>query len=166
MANRLGISMGEVFRDAQAGYDLKQRKEARKVNPVMQELRGKAATGDIDAGRQLLALDPAGAPAFLSAVSAMDKKQLDMAKANTDQIGKMSAFVLQGATPEDQEQRYQTVRANLPKDVASTLPEEYNPQFVELSLAKAMAMDKILENPKSISVGDQDVVYKGGSRSY
>lgn len=131
-------------------------------NTLLTGLRQKAVTGDIGAQQQLLALDPKGGADFIDAVSKMDEKQLAATKRSTDEIGKLSAYVLNGATPEEQASRYQVMLRNVDPSVAQRLPENYDRQFMEFSMAKATAMDKLLENPKLIKIGDQDVTYQRG----
>jgi hypothetical protein len=122
-------------------------------------LRGKAVAGDVSAQQQLLAVDPEGGAQFMDAVGKMDQTQLDNAKRSVDEMGKLSAFVSNSKTPE---KAYQTMRAGVSPDIQAKLPEQYDPNFIQMSLTKAMAMDKILENPKAISVGTEDVVYQRG----
>ncbi|WP_375180693.1 hypothetical protein, partial [Enterococcus rotai] len=92
----------------------------------------------------------------------MDDRKLKATQRSVDEMGQLAGYVLQGKTPEEQARRYQLMYQGVSPEVQSKLPEQYDPQFMELSLSKAMAMDKLLENPKAIQVGGEDVVYKGG----
>lgn len=150
-----------ALRLKQAERQEQQAPEMQKRQNALTGLRQKAATGDADSQRQLLALDPEGGAKFIDAVSKMDKSQLDRTKNTVDEIGRMSATVL-NAKPERQATLYQQMLSMLPDDARSKMPSEFDPDFMQLSLSKATAMDKILENPKAIRLGDQDVVYKQG----
>lgn len=174
-----GVDVGRAYAQAEnikgartqnklSALKLKQAERQEQQAPEMQKrqnaltgLRQKAATGDADSQRQLLALDPEGGAKFIDAVSKMDKSQLDRTKNTVDEIGRMSATVL-NAKPERQATLYQQMLSMLPDDARSKMPSEFDPDFMQLSLSKATAMDKILENPKAIRLGDQDVVYKQG----
>lgn len=135
---------------------------ATKRQNVLTDLRSKSATGDTDAQQQLLSVDPEGAPSFIEAVSKMDDRKIEATKKTVEEIGQLSAYVLQGSTTEEQQRRYALMRKGVGADVQSKLPEAYDPQFMEMSLTKATAMDKILENPKAVNLGGEDILYKGG----
>lgn len=130
-------------------------------NKMLVGLRQKAVTGDRDAQNQLLALDPKGGAEFIQAISKMDNAQLEKTKQSVEDVGRMSATVL-NAPPERQASLYQQMLSMLPEASRSKMPTEFDPDFMQLSLSKATAMDKILENPKAIQVGGEDVVYKQG----
>lgn len=183
-ANQYGIDLGEIYRTTAAvkgararnrladlqlqetEREIKERPEkerkALERKNILTGLRQKAVAGDENAAQQLLALDPEGGATFIDAVSKMDERKRKAAQRSVDEMGQLSAYVLQGSTPEEQERRYQVVYQGVSPDVQAKLPEQFNPQFMELSLSKAMAMDKILENPKAIQVGGEDVVYQQG----
>lgn len=183
-ANQYGIDLGEIYRTTAAvkgararnrladlqlqetEREIKERPEkerkALERKNILTSLRQKAVSSDENAAQQLLALDPEGGASFIDAVSKMDERKRKAAQRSVDEMGQLSAYVLQGSTPEEQELRYQVVYQGVSPDVQAKLPEQFNPQFMELSLSKAMAMDKILENPKAIQVGGEDVVYQQG----
>lgn len=183
-ANRFGIDVGQLYstvenvkgartRNKMAGMELataerlEEERPARELatknrNMMVSDLQQKSASGDANAQQQLLSLDPEGAPSFLDAVSKMDDRKIAATKKTVDEIGQMSAYVLQGKSPEEQQRRYSLMRKGVSPDIQSKLPENYDPQFVELSLSKSMAMDKILENPKAITLGGENILYKGG----
>lgn len=183
-ANQYGIDLGEIYKTTAAvkgaraknrladlelqetEREIKERPEkerkALERKNILTGLRQKAVAGDENAAQQLLALDPEGGATFIDAVSKMDERKRKAAQRSVDEMGQLSAYVLQGSTPEEQERRYQLMYQGVSPDVQAKLPEQFNPQFMELSLSKAMAMDKILENPKAIQVGGEDVVYQQG----
>lgn len=184
MANAYGMNLGNVYKNIEsikgartqnalselnlseqkrviAERPEKERKERERQN-MLTGLRGGSVAGDKSAQQQLLAVDPEGGAKFMEAVNSMDDRQLEAVKRSVDEMGKLSAFVVQGSTPEEQKRRYLTMRAGVAPDVQATLPKEYSPEFMQMSLTKSMAMDKILENPKSLSVGTEDVVYRQG----
>jgi hypothetical protein len=177
MANQYGINLGEVYRTAEAVKgartqnrlnDLKLQETERQIKerPMRQNMlsqaRAGAVSGDESAQQQLLVLDPEGGPKFLEAVSKMGTRRMEQTKKIVDETGRLSAYVLQGETPEEQARRYQVMYNGVSPEVQKNLPPEYNKNFVEVSMAKATAMDKILENPKSVRFGGQDILYKGG----
>jgi len=155
-----GLKLGEMEREI-AERPAKEAAAAERKN-VLTGLRQKAVGGDVSAQQQLLALDPEGGATFIDAVTKMDDRKLKATQRSVDEMGQLAGYVLQGKTPEEQARRYQLMYQGVSPEVQSKLPEQYDPQFMELSLSKAMAMDKLLENPKAIQVGGEDVVYKAG----
>lgn len=183
-ANQYGIDLGEIYRTKAAveGARTQNKLSGLKLGEMEREiaerpakeaaaterknmltgLRQKAVGGDVSAQQQLLALDPEGGATFIDAVTKMDDRKIKATQRSVDEMGQLAGYVLQGKTPEEQARRYQLMYQGVSPEVQSKLPEAFDPQFMEMSLSKAMAMDKILENPKSIQVGGEDVVYKGG----
>ena len=183
-ANQYGIDLGDLYRTTEAvkGARTQNRLSQLQLDETEREiadrpakeaaalerknlltgLRQKAVGGDVSAQQQLLALDPEGGATFIDAVTKMDDRKLKATQRSVDEMGQLSGYVLQGKTPEEQARRYQLMYQGVSPEVQSKLPEQYDPQFMELSLSKAMAMDKLLENPKAIQVGGEDVVYKAG----
>lgn len=183
-ANQYGIDLGEIYRTKAAveGARTQNKLSGLKLGEMEREiaerpakevaaterknmltgLRQKAVGGDVSAQQQLLALDPEGGATFIDAVTKMDDRKLKATQRSVDEMGQLAGYVLQGKTPEEQARRYQLMYQGVSPEVQSKLPEQYDPQFMELSLSKAMAMDKLLENPKAIQVGGEDVVYKAG----
>lgn len=182
-ANRFGIDVGELYRDkenikgartrnkmaslelGEAERVIEQRpiKEAaaKKRNAMLTGLRQKAVTGDDSAQRQLLAIDPEGGASFINAVLKMDDRNIESARRKVDEMGQMSATII-NAAPEKQARLYQQMLTTLPPEAVAKMPKDLDLNFLEVSLSKALAMDKILENPKSIQVGGEDVVYQRG----
>lgn len=182
-ANRFGIDIGDLYRTkeavegartrnkmaslqlGEAEREIAERPErerlAKERNKLVTGLRQKAVTGDADAQQQLLAIDPEGGATFIEAVGKMDDRKLKVAQQKVDEMGQMSATVL-NAAPEKQARLYQQMLTTLPPESVAKMPKELDLNFLEISLSKAMAMDKILENPKAVQVGGEDVVYKGG----
>ena len=182
-ANRFGIDVGELYRTKEAVEGARTRNKmaslqlgeaereiaerpvkeaaAKKRNALLTGLRQKAVTGDADAQQQLLAIDPEGGAAFIDAVGKMDDRKLKVAQQKVDEMGQMAATVL-NASPEKQANLYKQMLTTLPPESVAKMPKELDLNFLELSLSKAMAMDKILENPKAIQVGGEDIVYQRG----
>lgn len=159
-----GLKLGEMEREMEREIAERPAKEAAATERknLLTGLRQKAVGGDVSAQQQLLALDPEGGAMFIDAVTKMDDRKLKATQRSVDEMGQLAGYVLQGKTPEEQDRRYQLMYQGVSPEVQSKLPEAYDPQFMELSLSKAMAMDKLLENPKAIQVGGEDVIYKGG----
>lgn len=180
-ANRFGIDVGQLYRDqenikgartrnkmaslqlGEAEREIEQRpireEATKKRNNMLTDLRQKAVSGDDDASRKYLAVG--GDPSFLEAVGKMDDRQLEESKNAIDEKGRMLATV-RNAAPERQEGLYQQMLSMLPDDSKANMPQNYDPNFVDLSLSKMIAMDKILENPKVVRVGGEDVTYQRG----
>lgn len=183
-ANQFGIDLADLYRTTAAVKGARTRnrlselqlqetereiaerpereRKAQERQNMLTGLRQQAVAGDQNAAQQLLALDPEGGATFIDAVGKMDDRKREAAQRSVDEMGQLSAYVLQGKTPEEQQRRYQLMYQGVSPEVQAKLPEQYDPQFMELSLSKAMAMDKILENPKAIQVGDEDIVYQRG----
>lgn len=183
-ANRFGIDMAEVYRTTEAVKGARTQNKlaslqlseaerkiaerpakelaAKERKNKLTSLRGKVVAGDVSAQQQLLAIDPEGGAKFMDAVGKMDDRQLEATKKSVDEMGQLSAYVMQGKTPEEQARRYSVMYKGISPDTQSKLPDSFDPDFMEMSLTKATAMDKILENPKSVKVGGQDILYKGG----
>jgi hypothetical protein len=182
-ANQFGIDMGEIYRTTAAvkgartanklselnlsekEYDIAQRPKREAFQNKLTDLRGKAAFGGEGsevAQEQLLSLDPENGPKFIEALATMDTAKRDAVKRSVDEMGQMSGYVLQGKTPEEQERRYQLVRGNMPEETQAKMPDVYDPQFMELSLAKSVSMDQLLEAPEVVSAGGKEQHYKGG----
>lgn len=180
-ANRFGIDVAELYRDkeniegartrnkmaalqlGEAERVIAERPEkerlAKERNKMLTGLRQKAAVGDTNAARQFLAVG--GDPSFIDAVGKMDKRQREESKAALDEKGRMLATV-RNAKPERQEMLYQQMLNILPDEEKSKMPANYNPNFIDVSLSKIVTMDQILENPKLVKFGKEDVLYKGG----
>lgn len=183
-ANQFGIDLGSMYQDVEAIKNsrsqgklnalrlqaaekaMKDEEEAKAAsaerNVLLTGLRKEAVAGSEDATKQLLALDPEGGASFIDAIGKMDKTKLEATKRTVEEVGQLSAYVLQGSSPEEQSRRYSLVYQSADPAVKSRLPDTFDPNFMELSLSKAMAMDKLLENPKVIQVGNQDIAYQRG----
>lgn len=180
-ANKYGIDLASVFRNAEAVKGARtqnrlsalqlgeaerrvaERPEKERVanerNNVLTGLRQKTVAGDENAARQYLAIG--GDPSFLDAVGKMDDKQIKQSKQAIEEKGNMLASVF-NAKPERQQMLYKQMLSMLPEESIANMPKEFDPNFVEMSLAKVSSMDKILENPKALKVGNQNVVYQAG----
>lgn len=184
MANQYGIDLGQMYsqveniksqrlanKSNQMDLDTKTRLEeerpareaaALKRQNTLSTLRQQSAAGDSAAAQQLISLDPENGPKFMEAVYKADDRQLEAMKRSVDEMGNISSFVLQGKTPEEQAARYARARQSVSPEIKQKFPEQYDPNFMQLSLSKAMSMDKILENPKAVTVGDEDILFKNG----
>lgn len=174
-----GVDIGQAYASAEsikgartrnklAELQLKKAEQEEANRPAMQQrnklltgLRQKAVTGDTDAQGQLLAIDPKGGAEFIQALSKMNESQIKKTKQTVEDVGRMSATVL-NAPPERQAKLYQQMLSMLPESSRSKMPAEFDPDFMQLSLSKATAMDKLLENPKAIKLGGEDVIYQQG----
>lgn len=182
-ANRFGIDLGGAYRDIESikgartknkladlqlseverGIAERPQKEAaaQQRNQLLTNVRGKAAKGDVSAQQRLLSLDPKGGPSFIDAVSKMDANKIKQVQKSVDEMGRMAATVL-NAKPEKQGILYKQMLSMLPPDSQAKMPKDFDQGFMEMSLSKALSMDKILENPKAIKMGGENVLYQRG----
>jgi len=156
------IKLSEVERDISKRPE-REANERGKQNRL-RLLREQSAAGDVEAQQQLLSIDPEGGAQFIDAVSKMDDRKIEETKRNIEMIGRASSNVLEGKTEQERAQRYNTLLSNLPPEITKNMPKEYNQDFVDWSLAKAIPMDEILKNPQSIQFGNKDLLYQKGKR--
>lgn len=174
MANAFGIDLGEVYRTSEAIKSSKQRRNllakedqlrdedrasARERGATLNSLRSKAVTGDKQAMRGLISFDPKEAEAVMDALSKMSTEQREQMKENVETLGRISAYIMNSPNPE---QAYQRARLNVSPDIAKNMPEQYDPNFVQLGLARARELDDMLANPDKITFGNEDRLYKDG----
>ncbi len=184
MANQYGIDMGEVYRTTEAvkGQRTQNRLQqlalgeqeriiadrprrehlANEQKNMMVGLRQQAATGDAGAQQQLLSIDPEGGGKFIEALGKMDDRQIEASKRSVEEMGNMSATLLQMQDQNKAAELYGRIRGQMAPEQQAKMPEQYSPDFLEVSLSKAMPMMKLLENPKVLSAGGQDITYKAG----
>ena len=181
MANQFGIDMGQFYRTTESVKGARQdrqsnalaldwkkedRESARQRGQTLNQLRSRVAAGGDDgktAERQLIAFAPEEATKVQEAFKNMDDRQRQQAEDNIETMGRASAYILEGGTPEEQSQRYQRARANASPEVAQNMPEEYDPNFVQMGLAQARELDDMLKNPEKITFGGKDRLYKDGN---
>ena len=172
--------MGEVYRTTEAVKGSRQqrkanalaldwkkedRESARQRGQTLNQLRSRVAAGGEDgrqAERELIAFAPEEATQVQEAFKNMDERQRKQMEENVETLGRVSTFILQGGTPEEQAQRYQRARQNLAPEIAANMPEEYDPNFVQMGLARARELDDMLKNPEQITFGGEDRLYKDG----
>lgn len=190
MANQFGINVGEMYRDIEnikgartrnklAKLELSEKERMIEKRPEKERLEGVrqnklaeyrqgAMSSDPkvaeQATQQLLSIDPVEGGKFIEALGKMDDRKRKTAQANVEQMGKMASFVLSGKSEEEQNKRYIQMLNTLPPETLKTMPNVYDPNFMEVSLAKAQSMATLLENPKSVRFGEKDVLYKGGRK--
>lgn len=174
MANAFGIDLGQVYRTVEAVKGARQSREsnalmmdwkkedrdaARQRGNALSELRSKASAGDQQAMQELNAFDPEEAKKILDSLSKMDERQRQQTQENIDAVGKMSAYVLQSENPE---QAYQLARQSVSPELAAKMPEQYDPNFLQMQLARARQVDELLKNPERMTFGTEDRLYKDG----
>jgi len=174
MANAFGIDLGQVYRTAEAVKGARQSREqnalmmdwkkedreaARQRGNALADLRSKASAGDPQAMQELNAFDPEEAKKMLESLSKMDDRQRQQTQENIDAIGKMSAYVLQSENPE---QAYELARQSVSPELAAKMPEQYDPNFLQMQLARARQVDELLQNPERMTFGTEDRLYKDG----
>lgn len=149
-ANALGFDLGAVYSNVDAiktaRHNLKVGENAIRDAEDLKTARG-AAMGQQEGGfEQLAALDPQEAIQIRGYFNGLDEKkkaeEVAAARDRTDTIGRLAAYV-QGAA--DPQAAYGQVRANLPAEMQGQLPEGYDPNFIEMTLAQSMSMDQLLD---------------------
>lgn len=156
MATPYGIDFGNVLgtvdavrtaRMQQQNFLRQQEREQREDERTqrLETARGNALSGN---RRELFALAPQEAMEierhFFTMDEAKRKQAAEKARENAEMEGKLSAYVLAAPTPDEKAQRYQQVRANLPPELAQSMPEQFDEGYVNYSLAKAAGMDHLL----------------------
>lgn len=180
MANQYGFDLGQTLKGVEdiktarqnremnslrmtaAQDELDSRKAERVRQNVLSGMRQKAVGGDQDAFKQLMALDPEAGKTFADGLKAMNEPQLEQAKQNMEEMGRMIGSILQAKTPQEKEGMYQQMLQALPPESRKRLPAKYNEQRMVLEAAKLRTMDKIMENPSVIQMGNEDVMVQGG----
>lgn len=127
-------------------------------------LRGKVAQGDQGAMRQFIALKPDEGTKILEAFAKMGEQEKKQATENVDAAGRMAAYVLQSENPE---QAYERVRKNVNPEMAQTMPEQYDRNFVTMQLARAREIEELLKPAANPEVdvkafGSQDIMFRNG----
>lgn len=174
MANAFGIDLGQVYQTVEAvkgarqsrennalmmGWKKEDRDAARQRGNALSDLRSKASTGDQQAMQDLNAFDPEEAKKMIESLSKMDERQRKQTQDNIDAVGKMSAYVLQSENPE---QAYSLARQSVSPELAAKMPEQYDPNFLQMQLARARQVDELLQNPERMTFGTEDRLYKDG----
>lgn len=182
MANRFGIDAAQILsnienikgsriRNQMAGLQLGEAQRLVAERPEKERLaqerqanifglREKAVEGDVEAQKRLLVIDPEGGASFIASVDKMGDREREQAKQNIAEMGSMTATILQ-APEERRPQLYQEMLKMLPQESLAKMPQQYDPDFLEVSLGKLRAMDDILQ-VKSVSFGGEDILVKGG----
>jgi hypothetical protein len=141
----------------------KERLAAERAN-MLTDLRGGAVAGDQGAVQQLMAIDPDGGAKFMEALGKMDDRKIEATKRTVDEIGKTVHGIMNIKDPAKQADVYKRFYDQATPEIKAGLSPTYNQNEMTLALNKAMTLDQILENPKSISVGGRDDVYKLGKK--
>lgn len=163
MANALGFDLGKTMMTAEtirgARDDRASREAARQRGQAVNALRGRVAAGEEGAMNEFVALAPEEAKQTLDAYNAMDEREKAQTAENVDAIGRMAAYVIQA---EDPAAAYAQVRGSLAPEMAQGIPEAYDPNFVQMQLARARELDDLLANPEKVTIGAEDRLYRDG----
>ncbi len=164
LQQRANADQDRQFQLSERDYALSQRKKAEEQQKQSNALRGKVASGDMNATRQFIALNPEEGAKIMDAFSKMDEKQKAMAQENIDNIGRMAAYVLQS---EDPVSAYGTVLNNVSPEARKSMPEEFDRNYVTMQLARAREIEDLMKPQASPSVdvkafGSEDVMFVNG----
>ena len=189
-ANQYGIDLGEIYRTAETVKGARTRNKAsslelgeleRKIkerpakeaaarkqkNLIAQNVQG-ALSGDAGALNTLYVLDADTAKTIADRVSTMSEQEREQAKSARIEMAQMAAWVQDAKTPEEALERLANVASTLPEESANEMQKELEgfggdaKKYASFSLGRVKDVDTIFENPESIRVGGEDVVYKGG----
>jgi len=164
MANALGINLGEVYTQAEAIKGLrderKEREDARERGKTVNALRQRVADDEPGAMDDLVAIAPEEATQTLEAIGKMSTQEREAAQERVDTMGRVSVSILQSQDPEA---AYQQARQNLAPEIVASMPEQYDPNWVEMSLARTREVDDMLANPEMITFGGEDRLYQDGN---
>lgn len=147
MANALGIDLGNVYRTAEAVRNSRQTRAAAEAANgtgenalAMQDARRAAASGDFS---QLIALDPSEARTTIAAYNDMDERTRAAEREKVEQLAQVASSILQADQPA---QAYAQLIQNLPAEVRSQLPAQYDEQFLQFQLSRAVEIDKLYDS--------------------
>lgn len=173
-ANQYGFSLAEALGDAERikgarmtnelnRMKLDEHKADKARNALLQPIRAKAAQGDTKAQQQLIGLDPENAPKFIKSVQDAKKGDLELMEKNVEAYGNQSAAILQTLErdPDMAMQAYKEWYASAPPEFRKTMPTTNIKSWLELSLAKATAMDDYLAEYKGVTHGNENLLIKG-----
>lgn len=174
MANRLGFSLGEALRDAEAikaarmentinRLKLDEYKADKEAQAQLAPIRMGAAQGDSAATARLMALDPENAPKFIEMVNSAKKSQREEMAARVDEYGGQSAAILEtlGRDPDQAMSAYKEWYKGASPEFRATMPTTNIKPWLEHSVAKATAMDDLLAEYKTARFGQEDLLIKG-----
>lgn len=145
----------QMYQNQLADYEW-QRQERDRLRGQEQQLqaaRTSAWGGDSQGMAQLAGLAPDEAirlRSYYDGLGAEQKAQeLAQAKARTEQVSKLAAWV-KGA-PDEQEAAYRwgVARSTLPEDTRGQIPEQYDPAMVDLAIAQSQSLSEVLAGVES-----------------
>lgn len=163
-ANQFGIDLGEAIGQAQTikRNSLLLQKATREEDTANKLIsaRQRLANGDQSAMSDMLVLSPEETHQYSNAIGRMDENQRKQSEENLHQVGAMAATILHSENPE---QAYQWVKTQVSPEIASTMPDQYDQNWVAYHLAAAKdgmtLLGKMTGPPTKITVGTEDVVY-------
>lgn len=175
MANQYGFSLAEVYKDAEQikgarmQNELNQMKledyEAQKQNnALLAPIRQKAVSGDKNAQKTLMALDPKSGPEFIKAVQSAKKGDLELMQSSIDQMGSMASSILEtyeNRSPEDAMRMYKDWYRSVDPEARKQMPTTNIKGWLTDTLTKATAMDQFLSEHKVMNYGDKQLLTKG-----
>lgn len=113
---------------------------------ALRKARTGAFAGDEAATAELFGLDPSGAiqikEYFRGLKAERREQEIAEARQQVEDMGRIAAWV-QGQ--DDPAAAWSQVYANLPEETREGLPEQYDPAFVGMTLAKLMSVEQLLD---------------------
>lgn len=169
-ANQFGIDVGDAITSGQNMLKnqllLQKAKEENNTSNALKMARQRLASGDQSALQDMLVLSPEETQRYAAAIGQMDENQRKQTEANLHQIGAAAATILHSDNPE---RAYQWVKTQVSPEIAATMPEKYDQNWVSYHLAQAKDGMSLLQKLGSSSdkfyqytVGGKTKVYKNG----
>lgn len=128
--------------NAMSAVQLGQAQQGAADDQTLRGLRGAAFNGDKGAIAKMAVINPTEAAQFEAHVNSLDEKGKKEAAEKLDSVGRLLAYVRQAKNPVE---AYGQALGMVDPETAKTLPKEYDPQWVDLQLAKSVALKDILD---------------------
>lgn len=163
MASQYGVNYGNVIRTKMAREKMdaaqEERQMARQRNALLRTARGQAATGQPGGMANLATLAPEEAALMQKMAATANEQQRERITRMNEKGARMALVIRNSKNPA---QTYAKVRESLPDPVKQQMPENYSPDFVDMMIARAAEIDKLMENPDVATMGSEDVMFRGG----
>jgi len=163
----LAQSIAAASKAADTALSLKEYSDEKTRDAAVKKARGEALDkGTPEAIQALMKLDPENAEATINALSAMDKRQREQVKLQSEETAKQILWVEQGATPEEKAARWDSVVDYMVKSGNQNAEQyrgKYSPALSQQFIMKAMTVDDINEQ---FSFGQLKVAEKDGKPVY
>jgi hypothetical protein len=164
-ASQYGPNLAETYL---AGEQILNSRANRKAAQAEAERQGRTnrlldryASGDKSAKDELLLANPELMKKYADAIGKMDENERDRVKAMSEGMAKHAYLIMNSGNPESEWARlYQ----NAPSEVQAEMGERYDPAKVKEMYYNGMTVKEIIENPKKVTVGSKDMLFRHGRK--